>query len=41
MLEVAFSEYINLIYEEMRNMKEISHGIGSYICIEANVVKGI
>jgi hypothetical protein len=35
---MMLSAYFILIYEEMRSMKNLSHGVISCICVETNVI---
>ncbi|MBF0986141.1 MAG: hypothetical protein HXK67_03025 [Clostridiales bacterium] len=36
--EVMITAYFTIIYEEMKSMKKISHGVSSCICVETNVI---
>lgn len=36
--EVMIAAYFTIIYEEMKSMKIFSHGVGSCICVETNVI---
>ena len=38
--EVMITMYFTIIYEEMKSMKKISHGVGSCICVETSVIVG-
>ena len=36
--EVMITAYFTIIYEEMKSMKNFSHGVSSCICVETNVI---